>query len=250
MSLQAHGGLYVLLLPSPSMFPVRTENWGSGGNTGGIDVKIVGSVAGINLPAPEVVTKNVPANDSAGLYKSEEAPPPPPPSENTVLIPDPEVAVRKPPPPPPKPVPPATGKPAAVPDSAPANAVPFGQGGKPDLAYGQFATGVGSAGVGFDDGAFGERYGYYVDVMTRRISENWLRSLVDNRVQRAPRVYLSFVIGRDGKISDIVVVQPSGISSLDRSAERAIRASDPLPSLPTDYRGSSVQVKFYFEYSR
>jgi len=77
-----------------------------------------------------------------------------------------------------------------------------------------------------------------------------LKSLVDTSISRAPRVYLSFDVGRNGKISNIGVQQSSGIPSLDRSAQRAVYASDPLPALPTDYRGSSVNVIFYFEYSR
>ena len=132
----------------------------------------------------------------------------------------------------------------------PTNAVPFGQGGRPALAYGQFTTGAGPAGIGFGDGTFGNRYGWYVDSITRRISQNWLQSLVDQRVHAAPRVYLSFDIDRSGKISNITLMQPSGIPTLDRSAQRAILASNPLPPLPPDYRGSSVNVSFYFEYAR
>jgi len=65
-----------------------------------------------------------------------------------------------------------------------------------------------------------------------------------------PRVYLSFDIDRSGKISNPELKQPSGIPSLDRSAMRAILASNPLPPLPADYRGGSVNVSFYFEYAR
>ena len=74
--------------------------------------------------------------------------------------------------------------------------------------------------------------------------------MVDARVTKAPRVYLSFDIARDGKINNLGVQQSSGIPSLDRSAQRAVLASDKLPALPPDYRGSSVNVIFYFEYSR
>ena len=97
-----------------------------------------------------------------------------------------------------------------------------GQGGRPALAYGQFSTGAGAAGIGFGDATFGNRYGWYVDAMTRAISQNWLKSLVDSRVGRAPRVYLNFDIGRNGKISNLGVQQSSGIPSLDRSAQRAV----------------------------
>jgi protein TonB len=89
-----------------------------------------------------------------------------------------------------------------------------------------------------------------VNNITRAISGNWLKSLVDANVQRAPRVYMTFTIARDGSISDVTVKQSSGIPTLDRSAQRAILASNPLPPLPSDYRGGSVGVTFYFEYSR
>jgi protein TonB len=128
--------------------------------------------------------------------------------------------------------------------------VPYGQGGRPALGYGQFSTGAGEAGIGFGDAAFGDRYGYYVTEITRRISNNWLKSMVDSRIQKAPRVYLTFDIARNGTISNIDVQQASGIPSLDRSAQRAVHASNPLPPLPADYPRSNVNVTFYFEYSR
>jgi protein TonB len=248
-SVALHVVLFALLVFMPNILPGRLESWGTEtGGAGGIDVKIVGSVSGIALPSPEVTRIEAVANESPGLYKSEEAPPPPPP-DKAELIPDPKAAVKKPPPPaPPKPA--APSKSATPPEPTPPNAVPFGEGGKPALAYGQFPTGAGSAGVGFGDGVFGEKYGYYVDAMTRRISQNWLQSLVDSRIQRAPRVYLSFQIARDGTISNVEVKQSSGIPTLDRSAQRAILASNPLQPLPGDYRGSAVDVTFYFEYSR
>jgi protein TonB len=118
------------------------------------------------------------------------------------------------------------------------------------LAYGQFSTGAGQAGIGFGDAAFGDKYGWYVTAITRAISNNWLKSLVDPSVQKAPRVSLSFNIARDGTVSGVTVQQSSGVPSLDRSAQRAVLASSPLAPLPGDYRGGSVSVNFYFEYSR
>jgi protein TonB len=248
-SVALHGALFTFVLFAPNIFPSQAESWGDPtGGAGGINVKIVGAVSGVALPSPEVVRENAVANDSPGLYKTEEAKAPPTPPDKAELIPDPKAPVKTTPAPaPPKPAP-AKSDPA--PDPTPSNAVPFGEGGKPAIAYGQFATGAGSAGVGFGDGVFGDRYSYYVQAMTRRISQNWLQSLVDNRVQRAPRVYLSFEIARDGSISNVEVKQSSGIPSLDRSAQRAILASSPLQPLPGDYRGNSVDVTFYFEYSR
>lgn len=254
MSVVLHAALAVVVIFSPSIFPVHGEGqWGSAtGGMGGVNARIVGTVSGVPLPSPPVVSENAAANESAGLYKSEEAPPPPP-EEKAEPIPETKAPVKvTPPPKPPRPAPPPTktSRPPELAAETPSNAVPFGQGGKPALTYGQFSTGAGQAGVGFGDGTFGDRYGWYVDAMTRRISQNWLQSMVDSRIRSAPRVYLSFEIARDGKVSNVVVKQSSGIPSLDRSAIRAINASDPLPRLPADYRGSSVTVSFYFEYAR
>ena len=80
------------------------------------------------------------------------------------------------------------------------------------------------------DGTFGNQYGWYVDAITRRISQNWLKSLVDTNVRSAPRVYMSFDIARNGAVSNIEVKQPSGIPSLDRSAMRALYAAATSPS--------------------
>lgn len=250
MSAVFHAVLFTLVVFSPTLFPMRGDaSWGSAtGGDGGINVKIVGTVSGVSLPSPEVVTEGAAANDSQGFYKTEKAAPPPP--DDAEPIPETKAPVKVTPPPrPPRPVPPAKSSAAAEPE-VPTNAVPFGQGGRPSLTYGQFTTGAGGAGIGFGDGTFGNRYGWYVDAITRRISQNWLQSLVDNRIRTAPRVYLSFDIERNGTISNMEIKQPSGIPSLDRSAQRAILASNPLPPLPGDYRGGAVNVSFYFEYAR
>jgi protein TonB len=249
-----HGLIFTLVVFSPTLFPMEADqNWGSNtSGDGGINVKISGSLSGVSLPSPEVVTEGAAANESEGFYKSEEATPPPPePADDAIPVPETKAPVKvTPPKPKPRPVVPAK-KPEPEPEpEVPTNAVPFGQGGRPALAYGQFTTGAGPAGIGFGDGTFGNRYGWYVDAITRRISQNWLQSLVDQRVRSAPRVYLSFDIDRTGKISNMTLMQPSGIPTLDRSAQRAILASNPLPPLPPDYRGSSINVSFYFEYAR
>ncbi len=249
-SVLLHGALFALVILSPGLFPAFGSNWGSPtGGSGGISVKIVGNISGVPLPTPEVVQENAPANESPGFYKTEPEPPPPPP-DKAELIPETKAPVKTTPTPkPPRPAV-APSKPRPAQDEPPSNAIPYGQGGRPSLAYGQFSTGAGDAGIGFGDASFGDRYGTYVNAITRAISNNWLKSLVDARIQRAPRVYLTFDIGRDGTISNLGVKQSSGIPSLDRSAQRAVLASNPLLPLPSEYRGGSVNVIFYFEYSR
>src|SRR5437867_6481004 len=201
-----HGALFTLVIFSPKLFPAFQARSGPpAGGSGGINVKIAGNVSGVPLARSEVVQEEAPANESPGFYKSEEAPPPPPP-DKAELIPETKAPVKATPSPkPPKPAPAPKSTPA--PEPPPSNAIHYGQGGRPALAYGQFSTGAGAAGIGFGDSTFGDRYGWYVDAITRAISQNWLKSLVDSRVSRAPRVYLSFEIARNGKISNTGVQQ-------------------------------------------
>jgi periplasmic protein TonB len=242
-----HGTLALVVVFSPALFRMNGDaSWGTNNGGGdGVNVKIVSSFSGIPLPAPPVVTENAAANESSGLYKTEPAPEPPEPVKNAIPIPDPKASLKK----QPAKAPAATNKNATPEEAPPTNAVPYGQGGRPDLQYGQFPNSAGAVGAGFGDGAFGERYGAYVQAMTRQISNNWLK-VVDSRLTAPPRVYLRFVIERDGTISSAEFEQRSDIPSLDNSAMRAIRASSPLPPLPPDYRGSNVSVRFYFEYKR
>jgi protein TonB len=244
-----HGALFMLVILSPKMFPNLGPVWGSPtGGSGGISVRVVGTVSGVALPAPAVVDDKAAANESRGFYKTEEAPQPAP-DQTAVPIPETKAPAKRKPEFKTRPAPPEP-KSTVPAEAAPSNAVPYGQGGRPALTYGQFSTGVGEAGIGFGDAAFGDRYSTYVNAITRAISNNWLKSMVDSRIQRAPRVYVMFDIERDGTISNLSIQQSSGIPSLDRSAERAVRASNPLPPLPADYRGGKVNVIFYFEYSR
>jgi TonB family protein len=250
-SVVLHGAVFTLAIFSPKLFPTLGPNWGSqtGGQVG-TSVKIVSSMSGVALPAPEVVTEDAPANDSPALHKSEPEPAPAPvPDKTAEAVPEPKAPLKKTPPPkaPPKPAA-QPSKAAAAPDP-PSNAIPSGP-GRPSLAYGQFSTGAGDAGIGFGDAGFGDRYSAYVNAITRAISNNWLKSMANVGTQKAPRVYMTFDIQRNGSITNIHTTQSSGIPSLDRTAERAIHASDPLPSLPNDFRGGSISVSFYFEYSR
>jgi TonB family protein len=261
MSLLLHVVLASIVVLSPAIFPAFGGiSWGSENAGGeGMSVQIVASISGVPLPAPAVVNDEAVANESAGFHESEPEPAvePEPTPEGPVpeAEPVPETTASfetTPPAPPPETIPPPgpppdESEPEAEPDVD--NAVPFGEGGRPAINYGQpggEGTGVGAIG----EGAFGELYGGYVEAITRRISENWLQSTVDVNLRRAPRIYMSFDILRDGSITNVEISETSGNRSLDRSAQRAVFASSPLAPLPTGFRGRSVQVSFWFEYTK
>jgi len=218
------------------------ENWGgtTGGGGGAMSATLVSSIP---LPAsPE--GRNVLATESKGLSQSL-------PREQTPEIPDaipiPARDARK------------TDRARTTTQRKPAepvelanNQIPFGQGGPVSGPYGVFSAGGAKGGFGFQGGGgdFGSRYGWYVDVVRRKVSENWLKYEVDPSISNARRVYITFEITRSGQPSNIQVSQSSGVPSLDQSAVRALQRIDTFGPLPGDYPGRSVNVEFWFDYKR
>ena len=240
-----HVVLFVVLVAYTSLGSSFGGGWGK--NWGGGNATRIGAVAslpGVPLPAPMLTTQNTLASQNPALHQTEPAP-----------LPLPE----------PKAIPIPRFKAAVKPEKAERvnthiqkekpveadNAVPYGLGGQPSMNYTQMASSAGQGGLSFGEGGdFGERYGWYVASVRSRISGNWLLSTISPSIVSAPRLYMTFTILRDGSVSDPEVTQSSGIPEVDRSALRAVLASNPLPSLPPDYAGNRVKVNLYFDFHR
>ena len=223
----------------------RGGDWGGPG--GSVTVGVVGSLPAIPLPQPEVVSPSRVVDESKGLYKSEPQPKPQPQPDATPI---PKFERNKPPK--------YISRPSKIlenPVAPPANAVPYGGGGAPNVPTTSFALGAGTtqAGLGFNGvggGDFGSRFSWYVEAVQRRISRSWLQSTVDPSVAWAPRVVVTFTILRDGSVTNLQVTRSSNNYSVDNSALRAVRDSSPLNALPGEYAGSQVQVEFWFDFHR
>jgi protein TonB len=242
-SVALHSVLFALALFGNLIPSGRGESWGTAAGSGGaISATLVSSIP---LPAPQVETQNVLANESKGLTQSR---PMEKPKEEPKAIPIPEREAKRTGPrqserkkPPPKEV-------AKVED----NRIPFGQGGPVSGPYGAFAVGGAKGGLSFTGGMgdFGSRFGWYVDTVRRKVSENWMKYEIDPRIDAARRVYIYFEITRSGQPVSIRVEQSSGIPSLDQSALRALQRIDTFGPLPQEYAGNYVAVEFWFDYRR
>jgi TonB family protein len=136
--------------------------------------------------------------------------------------------------------------------------------GAPGQATGSGSRGagltIGGGGPGFGEGIGGDLagqigmsefpYTYYLMWVRDKISSNWFTSLVDPGVIGTYQVAVYFRIRRDGSISNLTIRQSSGITSLDRSAERAILSSAPFAPLPPDYREDYLGIILIFEHSK
>jgi protein TonB len=231
----------IILLYSVVFTGARGDSWGGGGGGSAIGVSLVSSVP---LPATPAKTENVLANESKGVTKSqpkiEEKEP------DAIEIQGKNTKVK------PKKLPtPTKEKPKPAPEEE-TNQVAFGEGGPVSGPYGSFAAGGAKGGFGItgSGGDFGTKYAYYVQIVQRKVSENWLKYEVDPRITSAQRVYITFDVARDGHPFNVRVEQSSGVPSLDVSAMRALQRIDTFGPLPQDYSGSKISVEYWFDYSK
>jgi len=241
-----HAGIVALALFGYLIPSSRGENWG--GTDGGGGAMSATLVRSVPLPAQPTPTENVLANESKGLAQSKPKEVPEVEEPKAVPIPEKETkrknerreSTQKKEPP----------KQAAKAEVD--NQIPFGQGGPVSGPYGSFTSGATKGGFGFQGGAgdFGSRYAYYVDIVRRKVSENWLKYEIDPRINDARRVYIYFDITRSGQPVNVKVEQSSGIPSLDQSAVRALQRIDTFGPLPSGYNGNYVSVEFWFDYKR
>lgn len=237
-SVALHAALFVTIIAFAAFDTRSGTNWGNENLGSAMGATLVSSVA-VPLPANPVQTKNVLANESAGLSQSL----PKQVEQTPEALPIPERV---------KPKQQARTSPAKKPVASPQdNVVPYGEGGPVSGPYTTFTVQNMQGGLSFgQNGDFGRMFGWYVDVVRRTVSENWLKYEVDPSISAARRVYLTFDILRDGTPANIQIEESSGVPSLDQSAVRALQRIDSFGPLPQQYSGNRVSVEFWFDYKR
>lgn len=124
----------------------------------------------------------------------------------------------------------------------------FGTGLRIGTGNGTGGWGPGGPGSGGGMGNF--PYTYYLNIITEKVSANWFTSLVDPGVSGNFQTVVYFKIQREGQIVELKVEQSSGITALDLSALRAVRAAAPFPPLPRDYQDPFLVIHLMFEHSK
>ncbi len=111
--------------------------------------------------------------------------------------------------------------------------------------------GAGGVGVGTAS-PFGQQFGWYADLLQRRVAGNWDTNSVDGRLSSAPQVAVVFTIRKDGSLApgSLKISQTSGVLSLDLSAQHAVLNSAPFPPLPPGFPKSEADVELRFELRR
>jgi len=235
-----HGSFFLaLFLYAVFVHAPAGDTWGADDTGSAMSATLISRVS-IPLPPNPVQTENVLADQSQGLSKSQ----PKAVEESPQALPIPRLGKK------PKPQL-RTSK--AQPHTPPPedNTVPYGEGGPAAIPYSTFTLQSMQGGLNLGGtGDFGRLYGWYVDVVRRTISQNWLQYEIDPGIYSAHRVYLTFDILRDGSPANVQIEQSSGVPSLDQSAVRALQRIDSFGPLPAGYRGNRVSVEFWFDYKR
>src|SRR3984885_16068301 len=238
-SVGLHIGITVALLIYSTVFSRASgDAWGAGGGGEAIGATLVSTVPLPSNPAP---TKNVLANESKGITQSQPKIEEKAPDAIEIQGKNAKIKPKK------KPETASREKPPAPPEEE-NNQVAFGEGGPVSGPYGAFSAAGAKGGFGVTGGGgdFGSRYAWYVQVVQKKVTENWLQYEVDPRIREANRFYLGFDIARDGNPTNVQIEQSSGVPSSDNPAFRAIQRIDTFGSLPSDYSGRYVHVEFWF----
>ncbi len=242
-SIVLHVSLFCLIVVYVKAKP-PTENWGTPGSLGGGGSVGVQAVKSLPLPVRSGVTNPL-ANDTESRV-----PLPPKPEPKKVRAPDPDAI-------------PIRGRdmPRKPTYTRPQPASPYQQSQqqRPNQLYSPSGQALNSnmfggspgSGVGMGPGsAFGNRFGWYRDLLEQRISQKWRTDEVDPRIQTAPVAIVTFEIQKNGMVSGVRILQTSGNRALDYSAQRAVAEAAPFPPLPAGYERSSAQIEIWFHLKR
>jgi TonB family protein len=135
-----------------------------------------------------------------------------------------------------------TSRPGQIPRKSEPGKGPTGGGGG---TGGGFGGGQGvSVGSGTGEGNINS---WYIRQVEQRVGQNWLQTSLGD-FQNQVQAIASFLVTSSGRITDIEIEKKSGISSVDLAVMRAIQASNPLPPLPSEFRGRSIRFQAVFEY--
>ena len=90
---------------------------------------------------------------------------------------------------------------------------------------------------------------YMVQVLAA-VRRNWFAVYPEAaRLGQRGQVKLEFAIAKDGKVVKVIISTESGAKALDQSAIAAISASNPMPQLPTGFKGDRIVLAMSFLYN-
>lgn len=109
------------------------------------------------------------------------------------------------------------------------------------------ASRLNTGSVSFDTAAWD--LGPYARKVQELVQSNWHVPQVQAELGQPGWVAIGFVVHKDGSLTDLQVVRKSAIPSYNQSAIDALRASNPLPPLPSEVTIPEIRGLFRFFYN-
>ncbi|MGA2192893.1 MAG: energy transducer TonB [Nitrospirota bacterium] len=94
------------------------------------------------------------------------------------------------------------------------------------------------------EGGIAFPYPQYLAAIQQKVERNWSPPVMGKSA--LPKAVIYFVIGRDGRITDVKIETTSNIVLYDQKALLAVRKAGPFPSLPPGFPGDSLGVHYSF----
>ncbi|MGA9304313.1 MAG: TonB C-terminal domain-containing protein [Candidatus Sulfotelmatobacter sp.] len=141
---------------------------------------------------------------------------------------------------------------SATEDAARAAAARRGAGGQGD--NGDFGLGTGAhgrqvGGLEVLSDTMGVDFGPYLQRVLHDVKQNWYNAIPVSAEMKHGSLVIEFAIMKDGSIAGMKLVTPSGDIPLDRAAWAGISASNPFPTLPAEFGGQYLALRFKFFYN-
>ena len=138
----------------------------------------------------------------------------------------------------------STGRHLVVTDDNAAEPSP-GSIGSPGLTTGPHAA------VELQSDPQGADFRAYLTRILALVRANWRRVIPESARMGTlrGRTTVEFIVNRDGSIPKLVIASSSGSDPLDRAAGAGLAMSNPLPPLPSEYRGFQIRLAFTFSYN-
>jgi TonB family protein len=93
---------------------------------------------------------------------------------------------------------------------------------------------------------------YLQQVVLPTVRKNWYNLIPESAkfpVMKKGKVTIAFAILKDGTVSGMKLISTSGDVGLDRGAWSGITACNPFPSLPSEFSGGYIGLRFSFYYN-
>lgn len=88
-------------------------------------------------------------------------------------------------------------------------------------------------------------FGPYMRELQRKIKYNWHPP----KGNESRKVVLLFKIGKNGQLLSCRVHKSSGLPSADQAALNAVKMTAPFRPLPSEYKGTNIDIQFTFDYN-